>query len=103
MAPDFLKYNEKLFLLENEPTNKNKKSLKGLTKNVLVNKFSYILKSQLKLHALDEKQFKYINDLVFDKSYENAMKRERLRRKLMNEISMSLDKKTLKYKDKRVR
>lgn len=63
------------------------KSFAGLSKHVLVQKFANILKSQLKLHALDEKQFKFVNDLSFDKSSENALKREVLKRKLLKEIT----------------
>lgn len=63
------------------------KSFAGLSKHVLVQKFANILKSQLKLHALDEKQFKFVNDLSFDKSSENALKRELLKRKLLKEIT----------------
>lgn len=66
---------------------KNPKAFAGLSKHVLVQKFANILKSQLKLHALDEKQFKFINDLSFDKSSENALKREVLKRKLLKEIT----------------
>ena len=55
----------------------------------MVTRFTNILKTQLKLHSLDEKQLKLVNDLSFDKSSEMAIKRERLRKKLMNEISES--------------
>ena len=55
-----------------------------------MNKFSYNLKSQVKLHALDEKQLKYVNDMSFDKYSENAMKREHLRKKLMREITENM-------------
>jgi len=71
-------------------------SFNGLNKQLLVNKFSYKLKSQVKLHILDERQLKYVNDMAFDKYSENAMKREQLKKKLMKEITDSiLDPKTL--------
>lgn len=86
-----------------KPKEFNKNILKGLTKNILVNQFSYILKTQLKLHALDEKQLKFVNDLAFDKTSEMAIKREMLRKKLMNEISESFfDKKPKKFKERLV-
>ena len=63
------------------------KNLFGLSRNVLVNRFSYALKKHLKLHALDEHQFKFINDVAYDKMNENAIKRTLLKKKLMKEVS----------------
>lgn len=68
-------------------TNSHANTLFGLSKNVLVNRFSYALKKHLKLHALDEHQFKYINDVSYDKMNENAIKRGLLKKKLMKEVS----------------
>ena len=70
----------------NKP-NSHTNALFGLSKNVLVNRFSFALKKHLKLHALDEHQFKYINDVAYDKMNENAIKRGLLKKKLMKEVS----------------
>jgi len=68
-------------------TNLPKKALLGLSKNILVSRFSSALKARLKLHALDDRQFKFINDKAFDKSNENAVNRQLLKKKLMKDVS----------------